>query len=137
MCTCILKVTQLAFSCWNSTIQRKHLFKVMLLCEECSINSCGQSFSKITEKKLNVENAVHCSKIRLFIYQFSGTIVSWLKEVFWFLSFVVDFRKVPKHFLRFNTDESISTMLIKNESLLYFSRVCQIAWVAWVAGFRW
>ena len=32
----------------------------MLLCEECSINSCGQSFPKITERKLDVENGVHC-----------------------------------------------------------------------------
>ena len=30
----------------------------MLLCEECSINSCGQKFPKITEKKLNVKNGV-------------------------------------------------------------------------------
>ena len=30
----------------------------MLLCEECPINSCGQKFPKITEKKLNVENRV-------------------------------------------------------------------------------
>ena len=72
-----------------------------------------------------------CSKIRLLIYQFafcccffSGAIVTCLKEVSWILCFVVDFRKVPKHFLRFNTDESISTVLIKNGSLLYFNRVC-------------
>ena len=32
----------------------------MLLVEECFLNSCGQKFPKITEKKLNVENGVHC-----------------------------------------------------------------------------
>ena len=36
----------------------------MLLCEECSINSCGQSFPKITEKKLNVENG---NSLRLIV----------------------------------------------------------------------
>ena len=77
--------------------------------------------------------ATNCSKIRLLIYKFcfllllffcSGPMVICLKEVFWFLCFVVDFRKVPKYFLSFNTDESISTVLIKNGSLLYFNRVC-------------
>ena len=53
----ILKVTQLAFSCLNSTI---YDVNVILLCEECSINTCGQNSPKTTEKKLNVENGVHC-----------------------------------------------------------------------------
>ena len=79
----------------------------MLLREECSINSCGQNFPKITEKKLNVSKncnleichfikmdsiAANGPKIKLVIYQsafcccfFSGAMVSCLKEVFWFL----------------------------------------------------
>ena len=67
----------------------------------------------------------NCSKIRLLIYHFVVFFLLFFgKEVFWFLCFVVDFRKVPKHFLSFNTDESISTVLIKTGSLLYFNRVC-------------
>ena len=59
LCTSILKVTQLAFSCSNSTIYDVNICsKSMLLCEECPINSCGQNFPKITEKKLNVRNRV-------------------------------------------------------------------------------
>ena len=61
--------------------------------------------------------ANNCSKIRLWIYEFafycffSGAMVSCLKEVFWFLCFVVDFRKVPKHFLSFNTDKEFQKVL--------------------------
>ena len=78
----------------------------MLLCEESSVNSCQQNFPGITEKKLNVLKtavsksaallkiepvAANCSKIKLVIHQFafscffSGAMVSYLKEVFWFL----------------------------------------------------
>ena len=32
----------------------------MLLCEECSIDSCGQNFPKITEKKLDNKNGIRC-----------------------------------------------------------------------------
>ena len=61
--------------------------------------------------------ANNCSKIRLWIYEFafycffSGAMGSCLKEVFWFLCFVVDFRKVPKHFLSFNTDKEFQKVL--------------------------
>ena len=73
----------------------------------------------------------------LFVVVFlSGAMVSCLKEVFRFLCFVVDFRKVPTHFLSFNTDETISTVLIKNGYLLYFNRVCLIVWVVSVASVR-
>ena len=44
---------------------------------------------------------------------FSGAMVSCSKLI------AVDFRKVPKHFLNINTNESVSTVLIKNGSILY------------------
>ena len=41
----------------------------------------------------------NCSKIRLLIYHFVVFFLLFFgKEVFWFLCFVADFRKVPKHF---------------------------------------
>ena len=41
--------------------------------------------------------------------------------------FFLDFKKVPKHFLDFDTDENNSTVLIKNGSLLYFNHM----WKFW------
>ena len=118
---------------------------------KCSINSCGQRFPKITEKKLNVESAVHCSKIRLFIYQFSGTMVSWLKEVFRFLSFVVDFGKVPKHWWKhFNSANQKWVFIILQSSLpnsvggvgsgvslVSGWRRSNLAWILWVEILAW
>ena len=38
--------------------------------------------------------------------------------------FAVDFRKVPKHyFVNLNTDECVSTVPIKNGSILYFNHL--------------
>ena len=55
VCTSILKLTELAFNCSNSTIYDVNICsKPMLLRKECAINRCEQNFAKITEKKLNV-----------------------------------------------------------------------------------
>ena len=86
--------------------------------------------------------ANNCSKIRLWIYQFafccffSGAMVSCFKEVFWFLCFVVDFRKVPKHFLSFNTDKAFQKV---GQILVWVAWVEILAWVkilSWVAWFK-
>ena len=37
--------------------------------------------------------------------------------------FVIDFKKVLKHFLNLNTDKSVSTGLIKNGSILHFNHL--------------
>ena len=85
VCTSILKLTELAFNCSNSTIYDVNICsKPMLLCKECAINRCEQNFAKITEKK---------------------------------------FGKEPKHFLNFNTDGSILTVLVKNGSSLHFKHM--------------
>ena len=133
MCTYILKVTQLAFSCLNSTIYDVNICsKSMLLCEELT------DADKISKNNWKEVKCWKWSSLRLIVQKFvcwfisllfvvvflSGVMVSCLKEIFWFLCFIVDFRKVPKHFLSFNTDESISAVLIKSGFLLYFNRVC-------------
>ena len=102
----------------------------MLLCEGCSINSCGQNFPKKPEKSkmLKMEFIMtNWSKIRLLIYQFAFCcffVGQLFKRSNLVSLFVLDYRKVPKHFLSFNVDESISTVLIKNGSLSYFNHMC-------------
>ena len=74
--------------------------------------------------------AANGSKIRLLIYQFAfllfffaGAIVSCLKESTLASLFVVDFGKVHKTLFESNTDESFSTVLIKNGLVLYYTLI--------------
>ena len=70
----------------------------------------------------------NCSKIKLVIYQFAFSCLFFLGQ--WLFNrsilvslFVVDFRKVLKHFLNLQTDGSASTVLIKNGSILRFNHL--------------
>ena len=86
------------------------MFKVMLLCEELTV------VDKVSKNNWREVKCWKWSSLRLIVEKFdcwfisllfvvvffSGVMVSCLKEVFWFLCFIVDFRKVPKHFLSFN-----------------------------------
>ena len=110
----------------------------MFLCEECSINSSGQTFSKIAEKQLNllkncslriysfIKNVVLCSYLfknqarnlsicSFFFFFFWGNGQQFKRSILVSL-FVVEFRKVLKHFPKhFN-----STF---NESILHFDEL--------------
>ena len=88
-------------------------------------------FCKITISKFpalfKIESAAtNCSKIKLVIYQFAfccfffwGTGQLFKRSILISL-FVVDFRRV----LYLNTDESVSTVLIKYESICYILTPC-------------
>ena len=76
------------------------------------------------QEHLWTADSANCSEIKLVIYQFafccffSGAMVGCLISLF-----VVIFRKVLKHFLNLNTDESVSTVLIKNVSILHVNHL--------------
>ena len=82
-----------------------------------------------SQEHLWTADSTNCSKIKLVIYQstfcwffFWGN--GWLfKRSILISLFVIDFKKVLKHFLNLNTDKSVSTGLIKNGSILHFNHL--------------
>ena len=82
-----------------------------------------------SQEHLWTADSTNCSKIKLVIYQstfcwffFWGN--GWLfKRSILISLFVVNFRKVLKHFLNLNTDERVSTLLIKNGSILHLNHL--------------
>ena len=81
------------------------------------------------QEHLWTADSTDCSKIKLAIYQFAFCCFiywgnGWLfKRSILTSLFVVNFRKVLKHFLNLNSDESVSTALIKNGSILHFNHL--------------
>ena len=90
-----------------------------------------------SQEHLWTADSTNCSQIKLVIYQFAFCCFffwsnGWLfKRSILISLFVVNFRKVLKHFLNLNTAECISTVLIKNASILHFNRL-YVFWLSWL-----
>ena len=83
-------------------------------------------------------DSTNCSIIKLVIYQFAFCCLfffcgnDWLfKRSILIPLFAVNFRKVLKHFLNLNIVECVSTVVIKNGSILHFNHLYGF-WSSWL-----
>ena len=82
-----------------------------------------------SQEHLWTADSTNCSQIKLVIYQFAFCCFffwsnGWLfKRSILISLFVVNFRKVLKHFLNLNTGEGVSIVLIKNGSILHLNHL--------------